>query len=146
MTSRLFALLFVSVSAASLLHAATSGSVSPASAAQYITATRHLPASTPLAKLELYSMQVSADSPDQANAALALEIERLYTHAKTLPSGHDRRAFETRIYLFEKRFRPLNSSFDLAVWESLRADVRAEWLSIQGTMAAGPALASVDGF
>ena len=145
MTSRLFALLLVSASVSPLLHAATTGSASPASATQYITATRHLPASTPLAKLELYSMQVSADSSDRARSALALEIERLYTHAKTLPSGHDRRAFETRIYHFEKRFRPLSASFDISVWKSLRDDVRTEWLSIQGTLAAGPALASVDG-
>ena len=146
MTSRLFALLLASASATPLLHAVTTGSVSPASATQYITATRHLPASTPLAKLELYSMEVEADSINRAQSALAVEIERLYTHAKTLPSGHDRRAFETRIYLFEKRFRPLSDSFDLVAWKSLRDDVRSEWLSIQSTLAAGPALASVDGF
>jgi len=97
-------------------------------------------ARTPLALIPIYQLEVTAANADFAVKALNTEIERLYTHAKTLDSGAARRAFESRIYFFDKRLRPLANSFDPAAWESLRADVRAEWVSILSSLA--PAVAS----
>lgn len=86
---------------------------------------------TPLDQVPIY--QLRASSP-VAMRNLEAEIDRLYAHAKTLPSGPDRRTFQTRIYLFEKRLRPLWISFNATAWETLRADVRAEWVSVQDTL------------
>ena len=97
-------------------------------------------AGTPLDLIPIYQLEVTAANADFAVKALNTEIERLYTHAKTLDSGAARRAFESRIYFFDKRLRPLANSFDPTVWESLRADVRAEWTSIIATFT--PAVAS----
>ncbi len=143
---RFSAALFCSLTA-SAVSFAVSAPVSTASSAPssaFVTASRHLPATTPLAKIELYSMSVPATSAILARDALGIEIERLYTYAKTLPSGHERRTFETRIYLFEKRLRPLVGAFDVDAWEALRADVRAEWVAIQtaGTKPAALAIAN----
>ena len=94
---------------------------------------------TPLSNIPVYTLPPS----DDAVRPLQLEIDRLYTHAKTLPSGPDRRALQTRIYLFEKRIQPLAHSFNAAAWEQLRADVRGEWIAVQATLpAAKPAPAS----
>lgn len=141
MSYRITAVLFAACAAFSSLNAATAAVPAPAASA-FVTATRHLPASTCLDTLEIYSMAVPSTSAALAHSALSVEIERLYTHAKTLASGPERRAFETRIYHFEKRLRPLASSFNVTTWESLRADVRSEWISIQSTTPASPALAA----
>jgi hypothetical protein len=132
MSPRLIAVLVAAGSATSSLFAVSSTpATSVAETTGFLHATRHLPASTSLDQLELYAMTVPATSAFDAQAALSVEIERLYTHAKTLASGPERRAFETRIYHFEKRLRPLMSAFDAEAWKALRADVRAEWISIQ---------------
>jgi hypothetical protein len=103
------------------------------------------PTRTPLALIPIYQLEVTAANADFAVKALNTEIERLYTHAKTLDSGAVRRAFESRIYFFDKRLRPLANSFDPAVWESLRADVRAEWVSILSSLAPTVAASPVSG-
>lgn len=90
-------------------------------------------ATTPLAEIPVYSL--AASSPD-AMRGLETEIDRLYTHATTLPSGPDRRAFETRIYQLEKRLRPLAKQFDAKGWTDLRAAVRLEWESVQASLPA----------
>ena len=113
---------------------AATATTTVASDARFITGLGRLPASTPLAEIAVYQLHAAPSAGDDATRALGAEIERLYVHAKTLPSGPDRRAFETRIYNFEKRLRPLAQSFDLAVWESIRADVRAEWVAVQATL------------
>lgn len=102
--------------------------------ARFLPGLAQLPASTPLAEIPVYQLKAVPSAGDDATRALNTEIERLYLHAKTLPSGPDRRSLETRIYNFEKRLRPLTQSFDLTGWESLRADVRAEWLAVQATL------------
>lgn len=98
---------------------------------------------TPLDEVPIYGL--SARAP-YAMRALESEIERLYTHAKTLPSGHDRRTLQTRIYGLEKRLRPLWKEFDVSDWENLRSDVRAEWVSVQDSLppaaVASPAISS----
>jgi hypothetical protein len=103
------------------------------------------PSGTPLSQIPIYQLEVTADNADFAVKSLNTEIERLYTHAKTLDSGAARRAFESRIYFFDKRLRPLANSFDPVVWESLRADVRAEWASILSSLAPSVASAPVAG-
>ncbi len=98
------------------------------------------PSGTPLSLIPVYQLEVTTANADLAVKSLNTEIERLYTHAKTLDSGAARRAFESRIYFFDKRLRPLVTSFNPVVWESLRADVRAEWSAILSSFA--PAVAS----
>lgn len=83
---------------------------------------------TSLDEVPVYELAASAP---HAMRALESEIDRLYTHAKTLPSGHERRTFQTRIHALEKRLRPLWKEFDASAWETLRSDVRAEWVSVQ---------------
>ena len=92
---------------------------------------RHFPAATPLNEIPLYTLSAAAP---EAMPALGDEIERLYTHAKSLPSGPYRRAFETRIYNLEKRLTPLTRAFEPIDWEKLRAEVKIEWQSIQKTL------------
>ena len=87
---------------------------------------------TPLTSIPVYSLDAS--SP-KAAIAIEAEIERLYTHAKTLDSGHARRALETRIYLLDKRVRPLLQTFHAPAWESLRLAVKAEWETVQAGLA-----------
>ena len=86
---------------------------------------------TPLDQIPLYAMESS--SPD-AVRFLDAELARLYTHATTLPSGPDRRAFQTRIYLLEKRMHPLQTQFDARSWTDLRAAVRLEWETVQASL------------
>lgn len=92
---------------------------------------RHFPAATPLNEIPLYALSAAAP---EALTALEDEIERLYTHAKSLPSGPERRAFETRIYQLEKRLTPLAKAFEPADWEKLRTAVKIEWQAIQNTL------------
>jgi hypothetical protein len=99
-----------------------------------LTGSTYIPPAMPLSRIAVYSMAPVDATGDEARLALSSEIDRLYTYAKTLSSGPDRRALETRIYLFEKRLRPLAQAFDVNVWSQLRADVRAEWLSVQATL------------
>jgi hypothetical protein len=87
--------------------------------------------STPLDQIPVYSLPASAP---QALTALEAEIERLYTHSKSLPLGHDRRVFQTRIYLLEKQLRPLTQNFDATAWETLRTAVKLEWETVQTTL------------
>lgn len=95
---------------------------------------------TPLDQIPVYSLSASAP---QALTALDAEIERLYTFSKSMPLGHERRTFQTRIYLLEKQLRPISQNFDPAAWEALRAAVKLEWETVQATLApAAPAPAS----
>lgn len=89
--------------------------------------------STPLEQIPLYSLDASAPG---AVSGLENEIDRLYRHATTLPSGADRRSFETRIYLLEKQLRPLLKEFDAVAWEKLRDAVKNEWISVQTSLPA----------
>ena len=122
------------ISSSTFAATATTRTTTVTSDARFITGLGPLPASTPLSEIAVYQLQAAPSAGDDATRALNAEIERLYVHARTLPSGPDRRSFETRIYHFEKRLRPLAQSFDLAAWESLRADVRSEWLAVQATL------------
>lgn len=92
---------------------------------------RHFPAATPLNEIPLYTLDAAAP---EALTALEAEIERLYTHAKSLPSGPDRRTFESRIYQLEKRLTPLARTFAPEEWEKLRAEVKIEWQAVQKTL------------
>lgn len=92
---------------------------------------RHFPAATPLNEIPLYGLDAAAP---EALTALEAEIERLYVYAKSLPSGPDRRAFETRIYQLEKRLTPLARIFEPADWEKLRTAVKIEWQTVQKTL------------
>lgn len=107
---------------------------SSASDSRFLAGLGSLPASTPLAEIPVYQLKAVPSAGDDATRALNTEIERLYLHAKTLPSGPDRRSLETRIYQFEKRLRPLAQSFELTAWETLRADIRTEWIAVQATL------------
>lgn len=91
----------------------------------------HYEAATPLEQIPLYSLDAS--SP-MALRSLGAEIDRLYRHATTLPSGHERRVFETRIHQLEKQLRPLLLRFDASAWEELRLAVRSEWLDVQAAL------------
>lgn len=97
-----------------------------------------LKAATPLEQIALYSLDAS--SP-MALRSLSSEIDRLYRHATTLPSGHERRAFETRIHHLEKQMRPLLHSFDAAAWVALRGAVRSEWVDVQSSLSDSAATA-----
>lgn len=97
---------------------------------------------TPLEQIPLYSLDAAAPG---AVSKLESEIERLYRHATTLPSGPDRRSFETRIYMLEKQLRPLLKNFDTEAWEQLRESVKNEWLSVQSALAADTEPASEKG-
>jgi len=88
---------------------------------------------TPLDQIPLYSLDPA--SPD-AMRGLEAELARLYTHTTSLPSGPDRRAFQTRIYLLEKRLRPLDKAFDAQVWIEVRTAVRQEWEAVQASLPA----------
>lgn len=149
MSSRLFlfswvftsTLVSTSIGADSNVHSGSSAATPADSAdARFSTGLCTFPPYTPLALIPVYQLEVTAANADFAVKALSNEIERLYTHAKTLDSGAARRAFESRIYFFDKRLRPLAASFNPVAWESLRADVRAEWASILSNLA--PAAAS----
>jgi hypothetical protein len=86
---------------------------------------------TPLEQIPLYSLDSA--SPD-AMRGLEAEVARLYSHATSLPSGPDRRAFQTRIYNLEKRLRPLEKQFNAEIWTELRSAVRSEWESVQTSL------------
>lgn len=90
---------------------------------------------TPLEQIPLYSLDPAAPG---ALRGLEVEIERLYRHATTLPSGPDRRSFETRIYLLEKQLNPLAKSFDAVAWAKLREAVKSEWIAVQATLPSDP--------
>ena len=114
----------------------------PAPADPNITMARiHRTPATPLEEIPVYSM-----APDARHAVSALEaeIERLYVHAKSLPSGAPRWEFQTRIYRLEKQLDPLLKEFNAERWESLRTAVKREWQAVQATLApAAPVVASV---
>lgn len=95
---------------------------------------------TPLEQIPLYSLD--AASPD-AVRGLEAEVARLYSHATSLPSGPDRRAFETRIYNLEKRLRPLEKQFNAEIWTELRSAVRSEWVAVQASLPRAKTLAPV---
>lgn len=86
---------------------------------------------TPLDEIPVYSL--AATMPG-ALRGLESEINRLHVHATTLPSGADRRSFETRIYLLEKQLDPLQREFSAERWEILRSAVKREWLDVQSTL------------
>lgn len=96
---------------------------------------RTFPARTPLTEIPVYQLEVALSDAEIAVKALSSEIDRLYVHAKTLASGANRRALETRIYNLEKRLRPLTGSFNIPTWEALRADVGKEWSVILASFA-----------
>jgi hypothetical protein len=130
-------LLLLFTPALAVLHAATTvGEVKFPVTRTPFTGAEYIAPVTPLAEIPVYTLTPTSETRDTATRALAAEIERLYTHAKTLPSSHERRAFETRIYLLEKRMRPLVQNFDLDRWTQLRTDVRAEWTSVQASLPA----------
>jgi hypothetical protein len=95
---------------------------------------------TPLDEIPLYSLDSA--SPD-AMRGLEAEVNRLYSHATSLPSGPDRRAFQTRIYNLEKRLRPLEKQFNAEIWTELRAAVRSEWESVQASLPPSKSIAPV---
>ncbi len=118
-------------------------SVAPARPVQpgderFRTGPAQVPPATQLSEIPFYQMQADTLVPTTAATAASAEIERLHTLAKTLDSGPLRRSLETRIYHFEKRLRPLASQFDAAVWEKLRADLRAEWTLLLAAQVAAP--------
>ena len=86
---------------------------------------------TPLDEILLYSLDPASPT---AMRLLEAEVGRLYSHATSLPSGPDRRAFESRIYQLEKRLTPLQRQFDADSWVELRAAVRREWESVQAAL------------
>jgi hypothetical protein len=86
---------------------------------------------TPLDEIPLYSLDSA--SPE-ALRGLEAEVARLYSHSTSLPSGPDRRAFQTRIYNLEKRLRPLEKQFNAELWTELRSAVRLEWEAVQGSL------------
>ncbi len=142
----LFAFLVLASTVVFNASAVHSGSSAPTPAApsdeRFSAGLGTFPSGTPLSLIPVYQLEVTAANADFAVKALNTEIERLYTHAKTLDSGAARRAFESRIYFFDKRLRPLANSFDPSVWEALRADVRAEWVSILSSLTSAVAVAS----
>lgn len=109
---------------------AAEGKISAPSSSE-ITRRIYLTPATPLEKIPLYSLESSA--PD-AMRGLEAEVARLYSHATSLPSGPDRRAFQTRIYNIEKRLRPLEKQFNAEIWTEIRAAVRSEWESVQASL------------
>ena len=101
---------------------------------------RYLQASTPLEEIPVYALPTSAQ---EAVGALDAEIERLYKYATTQPSGPVNRAFRTRIYLLDKRLRPLRLEFNATTWDELRTAVKTEWLGVQAALPL-PAAAPVE--
>jgi hypothetical protein len=130
-SSRAAVYLFLPLLLAALPLSATT-LIAPVAAAPGITLARtHRTPATPLEEIPVYSL--GADAP-QALRSLEAEIERLYVHAKSMPSGPARWEFQTRIHALEKELTPLAKSFDAERWELLRAAVKREWLAVQATL------------
>ncbi len=136
------AVFFVLPTALSILSPAyaSDAMVSASRPATEINRRVYLTPATPLDQIPLYSLDSA--SPD-AMRGLGAELARLYTHTTSLPSGPDRRAFQTRIYQLEKRFRPLEKQFDAQTWNELRAAVRLEWEAVQASLPLSPSSAPV---
>lgn len=124
-------LLAAALAAPSLSNAAMVATPAPADPNITLWRIQRAPA-TPLDQIPLYSL--TSEAP-QALPALEAEIERLYVHAKSLPSGSARWEFQTRIYRLEKQLDPLQKEFSAERWEILRAAVKLEWLAVQATLA-----------
>lgn len=89
------------------------------------------PAYVPLTEIAVYQLQAAASVSDLAMSGLATEIKRLANYSRTLEIGAERRALASKLFGLEDRLYALGKTFDQTAWESLRADVRAEWLAIQ---------------